>query len=291
VPAHSRRPTIRPARLLALGLPLAAAPLGAARAQGSACTMQPPAATVDHVVQLAARPLVGASVAPLPASDADRARLDRVLRAVAAAVVVPASAPFVPGAQTDFFLPDALSPQPDSLAYPLVRGRVVLHLHADGRVTGTRAVRVSAFPALDSALAAALARVGASGALAGVAERDSLAVALDLTSDLEVSAVQAPLGRVRMPQYRARTVAARSRVAPRYPSFALASGIQGLVVVRFVIDEAGRADPATVHVIRQSRPEFGASVLETLPKLRFAPAMAGGCPVRLQVQQPFTFQR
>lgn len=87
----------------------------------------------------------------------------------------------------------------------------------------------------------------------------------------------------------------------RYPAQLQAGGFQGHVVVEFVVDSAGRADPATVrdpnaHVTRTLAPElrqayrdFFAAGRQAVLKTRFAPATVGGCAVRQRVRQPMTW--
>jgi periplasmic protein TonB len=76
---------------------------------------------------------------------------------------------------------------------------------------------------------------------------------------------------------------------PRYPDMLRAAGVEGEVVVRFVVDTAGRAEPATVTILRSPHELFAASVESALPKYRFAPAMIGNTKVPQAVQMPFVF--
>jgi TonB family protein len=65
----------------------------------------------------------------------------------------------------------------------------------------------------------------------------------------------------------------------------------GLVVVRFVVDPEGRAEPGSVQVVSSAAPGRDAAVLAAVPKLRFVPAWIGhGCRVRQLVEQKIEFQ-
>jgi hypothetical protein len=62
------------------------------------------------------------------------------------------------------------------------------------------------------------------------------------------------------------------------------------VVVRYVVDTLGRADPYTLEVLRASRVEFAMAVREALPFMRFTPARMGAKAVPQMVEQPFNFR-
>ena len=87
------------------------------------------------------------------------------------------------------------------------------------------------------------------------------------------------------------TVAARlpESAAPRYPAELLEKRIEGQVIVQFVVDTTGRADPGSFVVVVSSHPEFGQSVRDALPGMRFSPARIGALKVRQLVELPFTF--
>ena len=84
-------------------------------------------------------------------------------------------------------------------------------------------------------------------------------------------------------------VAAPGSVGPRYPDMLRAAGVQGEVVVTFVVDTTGRAEPSSLVILNSTNDLFGAAVRTALPAMRFLPAKADGHKVRQQVQQPFVF--
>lgn len=81
-----------------------------------------------------------------------------------------------------------------------------------------------------------------------------------------------------------------SSAAPVYPPALLKLGIEGSVMVRYVVDSMGRADVETLQIIRASRIEFAVAVREVLPFMRFTPARVGPRAVPQLVEQPFNFR-
>lgn len=86
------------------------------------------------------------------------------------------------------------------------------------------------------------------------------------------------------------TIAKSGNPAPRYPAMLQSRGVDGELLIQFVIDTTGRADMSTFRVLRSTDPLFTTAVLEVLPRYRFQPAERDGCKVRMYVQIPFTFQ-
>lgn len=77
--------------------------------------------------------------------------------------------------------------------------------------------------------------------------------------------------------------------APRYPPELKSRGVEGDVLVQFVVDTTGLAILETFRVLRSPDPAFTLAVRAWLPKARFSPAEIGGRYVRQMVQQPFSF--
>ena len=76
---------------------------------------------------------------------------------------------------------------------------------------------------------------------------------------------------------------------PRYPESMQSSGIQGEVLVQFVVDTLGHADMSTFKVLRSNAAEFTNAVRGTLPQIDFSPAELNHRKVRQRVQMPFVF--
>ncbi|HYD52466.1 MAG TPA: energy transducer TonB [Gemmatimonadaceae bacterium] len=78
--------------------------------------------------------------------------------------------------------------------------------------------------------------------------------------------------------------------APAYPPELLAKGVQGVAMVRYVVDTTGRADMRTFQVLSSTHELFSLAVREALPQMRFTPAKIGQHAVRQLVEQPFQFR-
>ncbi len=77
---------------------------------------------------------------------------------------------------------------------------------------------------------------------------------------------------------------------PEYPPEMLAKGIEGSVLVTFIVDTTGRPDTATFMALETTNPAFTAAVRTALPKMKFRPAMMAGVRVRQLVEQRFGFR-
>ncbi len=78
-------------------------------------------------------------------------------------------------------------------------------------------------------------------------------------------------------------------VEPYYPATLRTAGIQGRVVVQFVVDTLGRAELGELQVLDSPHPLLTDAVREALARFRFSPGEAGGRRVRTRVQIPFEF--
>lgn len=78
--------------------------------------------------------------------------------------------------------------------------------------------------------------------------------------------------------------------APLYPPVLLAQAVEGMVLMRYVVDTLGRADMRTTEVLLSSHPQFTQAVMQALPGMRFRPAMIASRRVRQLVEQEFAFR-
>jgi TonB family protein len=78
--------------------------------------------------------------------------------------------------------------------------------------------------------------------------------------------------------------------APIYPPELMRESIEGLVMVRYVIDSLGRAEPGSLEVLSSTHPLFVKAVRDALPGMRFSAAIVDGKPVRELVEQSFAFR-
>lgn len=61
------------------------------------------------------------------------------------------------------------------------------------------------------------------------------------------------------------------------------------LVVRFVVDETGRIPPASVEFLRGRYREFSQAIIAWVPRARFTPARADGCPVAMVFSEWYAF--
>ncbi len=66
----------------------------------------------------------------------------------------------------------------------------------------------------------------------------------------------------------------------KFPEMLRAAGIQGFVVVGFVVDTTGRAEPESINIVDATNSGFEASARVVVRKSRFRPARMRGTPVR-----------
>jgi TonB family protein len=77
---------------------------------------------------------------------------------------------------------------------------------------------------------------------------------------------------------------------PRYPESLRQAAIDGVVLVRFVVDTAGRIDMSSVAIVSSTHDLFSRSVRDALPSFRFKPAESGGHRVSALAEMPFEFR-
>ncbi len=77
--------------------------------------------------------------------------------------------------------------------------------------------------------------------------------------------------------------------APIYPAQLRSAGVEGQVLVQFVVDTTGVVDLSSFKVLKGSDPRFVEAVRDVLPGMRFVSARTGGRKVKQLVQQPFMF--
>jgi TonB family protein len=78
--------------------------------------------------------------------------------------------------------------------------------------------------------------------------------------------------------------------APVYPPDLEARGVEGHVIVRFVVDSTGFVDMASVMTVESTSPAFERAVRSAMPRMKFRPAMVGERSVRQLAEQLFKFE-
>jgi TonB family protein len=104
---------------------------------------------------------------------------------------------------------------------------------------------------------------------------ESLALGDSIHTELEVDSV---------------AVRYEDSAAPPYPESMLRKHMEGTVLVQYVVDTSGFADTASFKVLYTTHRDFANSVRQTLPHMRFRPALMGDHKVKQLVQQPFAFK-
>ena len=76
---------------------------------------------------------------------------------------------------------------------------------------------------------------------------------------------------------------------PAYPEVLRSAGIEGKVLVEFVVDERGQPVRGSIRVVQSDNDLFTDAVKVAFGRLRFTPAEVGGKKVSQLVQMPFVF--
>lgn len=84
--------------------------------------------------------------------------------------------------------------------------------------------------------------------------------------------------------------AAIHQPSPRYPPALRLAGIEGRVLVEFVIDTTGHLEHGSSKVLESSHRGFEGAALETLERSLFRPARIAGRPVRQRTLQAIAFR-
>jgi TonB family protein len=74
---------------------------------------------------------------------------------------------------------------------------------------------------------------------------------------------------------------------PRYPEMLRAAGVEGRVLVRFIIDTAGRVESMTI--LESTHELFSRAVRDVMPSLRLLPAEVNGHRVPMLAEMAFEF--
>lgn len=84
--------------------------------------------------------------------------------------------------------------------------------------------------------------------------------------------------------------AAIHQPSPRYPPALRLAGIEGRVLVEFIIDTTGHLEPGSSKVLESSHRGFEGAALETLERSLFRPARLAGRSVRQRTLQAIAFR-
>ncbi len=87
-----------------------------------------------------------------------------------------------------------------------------------------------------------------------------------------------------------RAVEVSRKVEPRYPESLKSVGVQGTVVMRFIVGADGRVEPGSIEAVSSPHKLFTDAVRSALLNTHYRPAEAGGRKVRQLVEQAFSFK-
>ena len=76
---------------------------------------------------------------------------------------------------------------------------------------------------------------------------------------------------------------------PRYPASLEAAGLEGQVIVEFVIDTTGRVEPNSIRATESTHSAFEAAARAAVRASVFRPARLGTRPVRQLTRQTVRF--
>jgi len=81
-------------------------------------------------------------------------------------------------------------------------------------------------------------------------------------------------------------------VAPVYPEIARVAGVEGEVVLKFVLNQEGKVDTGSINIIKNTTGESGCkeAAIVALKQYRFSPAKKNGKAISVWAQQQFTFK-
>lgn len=80
-----------------------------------------------------------------------------------------------------------------------------------------------------------------------------------------------------------------SQPEPRYPPIAEKMGLEGCVLLRFVIDTTGRVDKASIEVLEATEEQFTKPARDAVARAQFRPALLSGNPVRQLAEESIRF--
>jgi TonB family protein len=182
-----------------------------------------------------------------------------------------------------------VSGQKPGLRFPTVTGVYRFMLHDDGTLSDLYIARLSLIPGFDSAVVSAVRGAAKMNAIPRPSTgTKQTQIELRLTTDSLPGG--RPLSNASFPRMPVIDVAAKpDNPAPEYPDAEKRDSVEGIVVLRFIVDRTGEPIDGTAMVVRGTTRGFILAAMATLPKLRFTPASIGGCAVAQVVEYPFNF--
>jgi hypothetical protein len=167
---------------------------------------------------------------------------------------------------------------------PSVIGNYRFTIGRDGRMADEAVLRTTLVPGLDSAVLAATRH-----AVATLPKLDA-EIKLQLRLSTEDVAAGRPIIAATFPRMRVvDAVANADNPRPVFPAEEKRDSVEGEVVLRFVVGNAGTPVPNSVELVRGTTRNFVIAAAAALDTQRFQPATIGGCPVAQVVEYAFQF--
>lgn len=76
---------------------------------------------------------------------------------------------------------------------------------------------------------------------------------------------------------------------PNYPEALRQAGIEGSVIVTYIVDAAGHVEPTSIRIVSSDHPAFAEAVLASVETAQFTPGRVHGRAVRVLVRQAIRF--
>lgn len=129
------------------------------------------------------------------------------------------------------------------------------------------------------------------GSQSGAVQDGSIATGSALDAEADLAAINALLSSAyQIVEVDSAAERDPTSAAPVYPPDLEARGVEGHVIVRFVVDSTGLVDLASVMTVEATSPEFDRAVRAAMPRMKFRPAKVGERPVRQLAEQLFRFE-
>lgn len=184
--------------------------------------------------------------------------------------------------------------------FPTFSSEFLVEFRKNGSVKKLSLMQQSFAPAVDEAIASAIYKADSTGLFPPIAEatNDSelkVFIDFDMTDVVSPGIIadnRYPLFRATVPVYPATQQATplETNPVPAYPERFRSQLVEGDVLLKFVVDSAGKIAADSYRFTEVSEEEFGQAVLRILPALRYQPARIGNCPVKQLLWQSFGFK-
>ena len=248
------------------------------------CKELPPTSdSVEVLIQTALRPVEKSK--SISALDADE-----ILRAVSAHLTLPPNLALPVFVGTQY---DGTNRVRKVLAWPQFTGRIRFTVLPGGKFRDVAPSVRSMTPEVERALLNAVERAAASRALESMfLPKDGITVDFGLAANEAADSLSLVLRRATFPAYAVDSIIRflPGNPQPVYPEAVKSANAEGSATFDFVVGETGSIVPGTAVLVEGTYRELDDSIIKVLPKYRFRPAIAKGCPINGWARQKFEFK-